>query len=86
MADYACYEPSTGARSDSVQAPSFGSGSGGSFKDQWYGEWSPGNVQSEDPHDEGYEVGDYGTIGVGPVPSNIERGAATHFDLGTLGR
>lgn len=41
------------------------------------GEWHPGNVQTEDPHEVPYKEGDYGTIGVGPVPDNIVGGSFT---------
>lgn len=43
------------------------------------GDWHP-NGSPIDPHNEPYKEGDYGVIGVGPIPDNIVGGAFTGHD------
>jgi hypothetical protein len=73
MTDYATFDPSSGQRVDAGAGPAAHSQAGSSFKDQWYGGWPPGNVESSDPHDQpAYETGDSPTTG--PIPGNIVGG------------
>jgi hypothetical protein len=55
------------------RAPDANEPASGSFKDQWYGGWSP-SASPDDPHDAPYKEGKMGTIGAGPVAANIKDG------------
>ncbi len=58
---------------------------GGSFQDQWYGEWSP-DSSPIDPHDEPYDVGLVGKMpSSGPTPDNVDTGGNAPHNPGFHG-
>jgi hypothetical protein len=72
--EYANFDPSTGARISPATGPAAHAQTGGSFRDIYYQQWEPGAVQSEDPHDFGYEPADGQPPSTGPIPANITGG------------
>jgi hypothetical protein len=75
MGDYGIYDPSTGQRAAASTSPA-----AGPARSQADYEWTPGNVQTDDPHDAGYvDASDLADSKVdGPLPSNIVSGELEH--------
>jgi HK97 family phage prohead protease len=57
-----------------TQAPALPAARGDLKGNNGDSDWDPGNVQTEDPHDNKYEVGPMGLVAAGPIPDNIQGG------------